>query len=231
MPLTTQAPTIIDISVPISDSLTTWPSDPGVSCCQTHSIQQGDVANVSALHAGVHTGTHVDAFHHFLPKGQALHQMPLDPWIGPCRVIEIEHEQCITQVELEPYQPQKGERLIFKTRNSQSPWYQEPFNQQFIYIQPQAAQYLAQCGVQLVGIDYLSVEQFGAEGAPTHHALLNAGIYIIEGLYLNTVTPGPYELIALPLSLAGPVGTQGADGAPCRAVLRPVCSESSPSTI
>lgn len=219
--MTTTASTLIDISVPISDSLTTWPDDPGVSCCQTHQISGGDLANVSALQAGVHTGTHVDAFVHFLPDGKGLHDMPLDPWVGPCRVLSINHPDCITVEELQHHQPQAGERLIFKTKNSTSPWYKEPFNTAFTYIHPKAAEFLATCHVQLVGIDYLSVEQYGAENAPTHHALMHAGIYILEGLYLPHVPAGSYELIALPLSLAGPKGSKGADGSPCRAVLRP----------
>lgn len=215
-PPTTPSSTLIDISVPITNTLTTWPGDPSVCCSRVLSLDKGDPANVSELKAGAHTGTHVDAFNHFLPDGASLDAMPLDPWVGPCRVIPIQHPTLITVDELAPYAIEANERIIFKTKNSEQKWYTKPFNPHFVHLNIEAAEYLAEKKIALVGIDYLSIEGYHADKAPAHHALMHAGVYILEGLYLGHVDPkqAPYELIALPIAL------HGADGAPARAVLR-----------
>ncbi|MEB3287111.1 MAG: cyclase family protein [Vampirovibrionales bacterium] len=215
--------TLYDISVPIENAMATWPGDPPVEVEKRMDVHAGDPATVSNLNAGVHTGTHVDAFSHFLKDGKTLSEMPLEPYIGKALVIQVQNPASIPLSELHRYDLSGYERILFKTVNSDSLWSQKPFNEHFCHLQPQAAEHLVKMGVKLVGIDYLSVEGYHADTlykehypqpAATHHILLNAGVYILEGLYLADVPPGEYELLALPLKIAG------ADGAPARAVLR-----------
>lgn len=215
--------TLYDISVPIENGMVCWPGDPGVEIEKRMDLCCGDVATVSNLNAGVHTGTHVDAFSHFLKEGKSLDQMSLEPYIGKALVIEVKHPEVITVEELEQYDLSDVTRLIFKTANSNTLWSREPFKESFCHIHPEAAKYLVEKGIRLVGVDYLSVEGYHCDTlygdtypgpAPTHQILLKAGVYILEGLYLNGIVAGEYELLALPLKI------QGGDGAPTRAVLR-----------
>lgn len=210
---------LYDISVPIENSMVSWPGDPGVAIDKRLDLCCGDPATVSSLNLGVHTGTHVDAFSHFLKDGQSLSEMDLSRYIGPARVIEIQNPTVITDEELQAHDLSNTTRILFKTANSNSFWSREPFNEHFCHIHPDAAEYLVQQGIQLVGVDYLSVESYHAQtlygqSAPTHQILMKAGIYIVEGLYLKDIPPGSYELTCLPLSLTG------VDGAPARVILR-----------
>jgi len=205
---------IFDISVPIRERMPTWPGDPGVRISQALSMQRGDPVNVSALAMGAHTGTHFDAPHHFIHGRETVDQLDLEVLVGPCRVFEIPTEDEIDVTQLRGL-PLKGvKRALFKTANSQLWATRDDFYEDFVYLSPVAAKFLVEMGVKLVGVDYLSVESFHAQGAPAHLALLRAGVVILEGLNLAEVPPGDYELIALPLKIAG------ADGAPARAVLR-----------
>ena len=156
----------------------------------------------------------MDAPLHFFQKGKGIHTMPLSVGMGLARVIEIRDPESIKPEELRPYQIQRGERILFKTRNSSRYWYMDDFVEDFVYISQEAAKYLAAQQVQTVGIDYLSVGGFFKDGVETHHALLDAGIWLIEGLNLSEVVSGTYELICLPLKI------EDADGAPARAILR-----------
>jgi arylformamidase len=209
----------IDVSVPIHTGMVHWPDNPPVLIERVLDMARGDAANVSKLSLGVHTGTHMDAPIHFIAGGVGIDSVPLDALIGLARVIEIADSDSIKVEELEPYQPQSGERLLFKTRNSVRCWQTDDFVEDFVYLSQEAARYLAAQRVQTVGVDYLSVGGFFKDGPETHHALLSAGIWIIEGLNLAAIQPGMYELICLPLRIAG------ADGAPARAVVRPVSGE------
>jgi len=203
-----------DISVPIREKMPTWPTDPGVKIQPAMSMAKGDPVNVSGLSMSAHTGTHFDAPHHFIHGAQTVDQLPLDVLIGTCRVFEIPTEDEIDVTQLRGL-PLKGvKRALFKTANSQLWATRDDFYEDFVYLSPVAAKFLVEMGVKLVGVDYLSVESFHAQGAPAHLALLRAGVVILEGLNLAEVPPGDYELIALPLKIAG------ADGAPARAVLR-----------
>ncbi|HAE83295.1 MAG TPA: arylformamidase [Ktedonobacter sp.] len=204
----------IDISVPLYTGMVHWPDNPPVSIERMMDIDRGDTANVSKLSMGVHTGTHMDAPVHFFPGGKGIDTMPLAATIGLARVIEIHDPESIKPDELHMYQIKSGERILFKTRNSTRCWQSDDFVKDFVYISHEAAQYLAAQQVQTVGVDYLSVGGFFKDGVETHHALLSAGIWIIEGLNLSSVRAGTYELICLPLKI------EGSDGAPSRAVLR-----------
>ena len=204
----------IDISVPVYSGMAHWPDNPPVQIERMLDMGRGDAANVSKLSMGAHTGTHMDAPCHFLPGGQGIDAAPLAALIGLARVIEISDPVSITSEELAACAIQRGERVLFKTRNSARCWQSDDFVQDFVYIAQAAARYLAAQQVQVVGVDYLSVGGYTQDGPETHQALLSAGIWIIEGLNLAAVQPGEYELICLPLKIVG------SDGAPARAVLR-----------
>jgi arylformamidase len=205
----------IDISVPIYSGMVHWPDNPAVRIERIQDLSRGDAANVSKLELGAHTGTHMDAPRHFLADGAGLDELPLDATIGPARVISIVHPQAILPAELEAHRLQAGERVLFRTRNSERCWKNDRFVEDFVYISAAAAQFLVQRKVRTVGIDYLSVGGYVQDGIETHRILLGAGIWLIEGLNLSAVKAGAYDLICLPLRVVG------GDGAPARAVLRP----------
>ncbi len=205
---------IYDVSVAIREKMPTWPSDPGVKIQLAMSMARGDGVNVSSLAMGAHTGTHFDAPFHFVQGGKTVDQLDPAAIIGTCRVFEIPTEDEIDVTHLRGL-PIKGvTRALFKTANSELWASRDEFYEDFVYLTPMAAKFLVSMGVKLVGVDYLSVEGYHAQGAPAHLALLGAGVIILEGLNLVDVPPGDYELIALPLKIAG------ADGAPARALLR-----------
>jgi len=190
-----------------------WPDDPPVEIGLSLSIAGGDPANVTKVSASAHTGTHMDAPRHFIEDGPGVDVVPLAAVMGPARVIDITDPEAVRADELEPQGLEAGERILLRTRNSLRRWWEEDFLPDFVHIDPAAAELMAAARISTVGVDYLSVG--GTEsGAETHRTLLDAGIWIIEGLELTQIAPGPYELICLPLRL------DGADGAPARALLR-----------
>jgi arylformamidase len=204
----------IDISVPLRSGLVTWPGDPEVHIARVFDLEKGDAANVSKLDMGAHTGTHIDAPLHFLRSGKSLDDMPLNAVIGPARVIEINDPESIKPEALMPHAIAKNERILFKTKNSQRHWMNQPFIEDFVYISTAAGRFLVDCGVQTVGIDYLSVAGYNKNEAELHRLLLGAGVWIIEGLNLSQVQAGRYELICLPIRITN------SDGAPARALLQ-----------
>jgi arylformamidase len=153
---------------------------------------------------------------HFVRDGVPIDRVPLEPLIGPSRVIDIaDSVQAIDAAELDRHAWRGAQRVIFRTRSSLRGWMSSStFHRDFAYIAPDAAQLLADAGVQLVGIDYISAEQFGAPAPRTHRILLGKGIPIVEGLALEGVRAGDYDLIVLPMKVAGH------EGAPARAVMR-----------
>jgi arylformamidase len=193
-----------------------WPGDPPARFSHALDMERGDPCTVSLLEMGAHTGTHMDAPAHFLRGGIGIDTLPLDTAIGSARVIAIRDPESIKPEELRRHRLRRGERILFKTHNSDHCWDTDSFVEDFVYISATAAEYLAERQVRLVGVDYLSVGGFHADGVETHQALLQAGIWIIEGLNLKGVRPGRVQLLCLPLKIAG------ADGAPCRAVIRPL---------
>jgi arylformamidase len=191
-----------------------WPGDPAFHIEHAQDQEKGDVATVSRMTLGVHTGTHMDAPLHFIRNGAAIDSMPLDATLGRARVLGVDDPKSIKRDELLSHGILRGERILFKTRNSDGAWKSDQFDEDFVFISHDAAAYLAECGVRCVGVDYLSVGGFREDGPETHHALLGAGIWIIEGLNLHGIEPGNYELVCLPLRLIG------SEGAPARAILR-----------
>ena len=179
-------------------------------------MRKGDGVTLSAYSLGAHSGTHIDAPMHFVADGGSIDKVSLEPLIGPARVLDIpDNVQAIDAAELGRHEWKGAARVLFRTRSSRRGWMSSPtFHHDFAYIAPDAAQLLADAGVRLIGIDYLSAEQFGAPAPLTHRILLGKGIPIVEGLALEAVSAGDYELIVLPIKVAGH------EGAPARAVLR-----------
>ena len=204
---------LIDVTVPLSPGVPTFPGDPRYAMEFAHKMSDGKPYNVAHLHMGAHSGTHVDAPFHFLANGATVEQLSLDILMGPARVLEIPVPDAIDRFDLEKFDLRGTVRLLFKTRNSGTLRTPE-FREDFVHLTEGAARYLVAAGVMLVGIDYLSVEKFGSTDFPVHHVLLSAGVVIVEGLDLSQVDPGVYEMACLPLRLVG------ADGAPARVVLR-----------
>lgn len=207
---------IFDITVPITASMALWPGDPPVLLSPEKTLER-DGFGVTRISFGSHTGTHVDAPRHILPDGPALDRIPLDTLIGKAYVMEATPQEgdALLATDLVALGlPRDAERVLFKTSNSHF-WESGPqqFEQRFVHLGKRAARWLAERGVKLVGIDYMSVDPFPGNGTPAHHALLSAGVVILEGLDLSRVPEGVYQLVALPLKVDSP------DGAPVRAVL------------
>jgi arylformamidase len=203
-----------DISLPISAELPVWPGDPTIMLERVSKIEDGANANVSRLALSVHTGTHIDAPHHFLADGNTVEQIPLNIFTGRAYVAYLPDADLITaDILREAEIPPRTRRILFKTRNSEI-WVrgEKEFQTDFVALSPDAAQYLVDRRVKLVGVDYLSVAPYG-DSRPTHEILLRAGVVIVEGLNLSPVSQGRYTLYCLPLNL------QGVDGAPARAIL------------
>lgn len=210
----------IDVSVPFREEMVVSRSDIKVQIERRHSIERGDMANNSSVHMGVHTGTHMDAPRHVFANGKGIDQMPLDSGIGPARVIEIVDKVSIKIEELKQHNIKRGERILFKTMNSQRCWQTDIFESaHYVYITRDAAHLLADAGVRLIGIDYLSVGGASEDYnklPDTHQILLEAEIWLLEGLDLSGINAGNYNLICLPLKLVQ------TDGSPVRAVLQPI---------
>jgi len=206
---------IFDISLTISASLPTWPGDPGIVLEQTDSMDKGATANVTRISTGVHVGTHVDAPHHFLNDGRTVEDLPLDVLTGQCYVVQLpDGIDAITAEVLSRTEVTSDmKRILFGTSNSHY-WVkgETKFQEDFVAITEDGAEWLVEHGVKLVGVDYLSVAPY-SDSEPTHNVLLKAGVVIVEGLNLSNVVRGFYDLYCLPLKIAG------SDGAPARAIL------------
>jgi len=204
---------LIDVSVPLDANVPTYPGNTPFTIEAMMRTGRGDHANVSTLHMSAHSGTHVDAPWHSLNDGARTESLALDILVGPARVVEVPAAHGITAEDLAPFNLTGDVRVLLKTANSRL-WGSPEFRADFIGVTESGARHLVERGVKLVGVDYLSVEVFKTPGAPAHHALLGAGVVIVEGLNLREVEPGAYDLICLPLRIVG------CDGAPARVVLR-----------
>jgi arylformamidase len=206
---------IHDISLPVSPSLPVWPGDPAIELEQISSMASGAEYNLTKLNSSVHIGTHVDAPLHFLSDGRSVDQLPLDVLTGLCYVVQLpDGVDTITAEVLDGIPLAEGTtRILFGTRNSHG-WAsgETEFQPDFVAITEDGAEWLVARGVQLVGVDYLSVAPY-EDTVSTHRVLLQAGVIVVEGLNLSQVPRGFYDLYCLPLKLVG------AEGAPARAVL------------
>ena len=207
----------IDVTTTLDPSTTpVYEGDAAMTFEFLKDMRKGDAFTLSKYSLGAHSGTHIDAPMHFVVDGAPIERVPIERLIGSARVIEIADDvQAIDAAELNRHDWKGAPRVLFRTRSSARGWMTSPaFHRDFAYIAPDAAQLLADAGVQLVGIDYLSAEQFGAPAPRAHQILLGRGIPIVEGLLLVSVRGGDYDLIVLPMKVGGH------EGAPARAVLR-----------
>ena len=204
--------TWIDVTVPLHDGMVGWPGDPPVALERLERAEGGSTVAVSQLKLGTHAGTHVDAPAHLIPGGATVDALPLSVAMGPARVVEIADPARVTREALQAVDPQPGERLLLRTRNSNLAAKHGPL----VHLSLSAARFLAERKLALVGIDCLSVSPLDESPTAIHKALLDAGVWILEGLDLTGAPAGGYDLVCLPLRLVG------ADGAPARVLLRPL---------
>ena len=210
-----------DISVPLKQGMVYFPTDPvPPKIYRMTDRNLGSPVMMSMLEIISHTGTHIDTPLHFIPDGSTVSDMPLDATIGPCRVIAIKDKESIKAAELKTKNIKKGERVLFKTRNSNPPavYQAEKFNDDYCYLDDDASDYLKDAGVILVGIDCITIGSYKRQEniMKTHTTLLGAGIYVLENCALINVPPGEYELLFLPLLM------YNGDAGPGRAILRPL---------
>jgi len=202
---------IYDISPPITDRLRVWPGDTPPSREVQLDLAKGDPVTLSTLRSTVHLGAHADGPNHYGLGAASIDQRPIDDYLGPCQVVHVKVPRA-TRVEPEMLNVTvEAPRVLFATGTYPDP---TRFNEDFAALSPALIDALASSGVRLVGIDTPSVDLFASKDLPAHHAFLRNDMAILEGLLLNDVPPGHYELIALPLKLVG------FDGSPVRAVLR-----------
>ena len=205
---------IYDISVPIHNSMHVWPSDPGVKLVANSHVarDKAHTVMVTSINCGSHTGTHLDAPCHMIAGAGTLSDIPLEQLVGAARVVEIPGVRGIGVTDLAGLDWDGVERVIFKTDNS-GHWKDVDFYEKFVYLEPEGARFLVERGIRLVGIDYLSIDRYGSNDHPTHMVLLEESVVIVEGLNLDGVPTGDYQLVALPIKL------DKADGALVRAIL------------
>ncbi|MGH9373675.1 MAG: cyclase family protein [Vicinamibacterales bacterium] len=199
--------------MPLATGVPSYPGNPEFELQPITRIANGDSSNVSRLIMGTHSGTHVDAPRHFFDEGAPTDALSLDLLIGRARVVHLPRRGGITADDLAAADLREDLRVLFKTPNS-ALWNASGFREDYTHFTESGARHLVEQGVKVVGVDYLSVEEFRKPGAPAHRALLSQGIVIIEGLNLSEAEPGMYEMYCLPLRVTG------ADGAPARVVLK-----------
>lgn len=210
------SPALIDISVPLRDGMPTWPGSPGIRIRRHLDIEQGAGANASILTTDLHCGTHLDAPRHFLPEGHLVDEVSLDILVGPAEVVDVGAAERIDEALLESLEiPADVERLILKTTDSGGWATESNFRDDFVALTASGAEWVVDRQIKLVGIDYLSIQRFN-DGPTTHLKLLGADIPILEGLELEHVKPGAYELWCLPIRIAN------VEAAPVRALLREI---------
>jgi arylformamidase len=204
---------IYDISVPIRSGGLVYPGNPEIEITLQQAVARGAGANVSSIRFGSHTGTHADASRHFFDDGQTVDKIPLERLIGPALLVTFPDDlRAVTAADLRKHDLKGRKRVLLRTRNS-ALLSQKEFVRDYTYLAPDGAQFLVDSGVELVGVDYLSIEQFHSGHHKTHRILLERSVVILEGLDLSVPAPGEYQLICLPLRI------EGCDGAPARAVL------------
>jgi len=201
-----------DISLNLSPDTVRWIVAPPMEVHERRRMSRGDDANATALTVSCHAGTHVDAPFHFLPDGAGIDAVPLERFVGPALVHAVDADRYITAEHVKEIPLDGATRVLFKTRNSQLLKRRE-FEPNFVAFSVDAARALVGRGVQLVGLDYLSVAHADQQ-VQVHRAFLDHGVVLLEGVDLSEISPGRYELMCFPLRL------RGLDGAPCRAVLR-----------
>jgi len=204
---------LFDVSVPLDSNVPTYPGNTPYTLEPIKRLERGDSSNVSTLHLSAHAGTHVDAPRHFFDDAPGTEGLPLELLVGRTRVVEVTSRKGIGAEELAALDVSEDIRLLIKTTNSRL-WGSAEFHKDYVGVTEAGARFLVEHGIKVVGVDYLSVEEFRKPGAPAHHVLLGGGVIVIEGLNLREIEPGIYDMLCLPLSIIG------SDGAPARVVLR-----------
>ena len=205
-----------DITIPFSDALPVWPGDPAIEMRPLARTSAGDTCNTTQIVCPTHCGTHVDPPWHFINDGAKLDQIPLDRWIGTCQVAEI--PDSVSRIEPADLEEaginSQTTRLLLKTSNSNR-WNTTPirFETDYVALTPEAAKWVVQRGIKLLGIDYFSFELYDDSENVAHRTLLGNDVIAIEALDLRLIEPGFYQLVCLPLKIAG------GDGAPARVIL------------
>ena len=202
---------IYDISRPIEPGIAVWPDDIAYAITRNQRLETGAAVNLSDIRLSVHTGTHVDAPNHFLPEGRGIDGTNLSFYIGPARVVGIPAGDAVAVDALRRWDWSRTPRCLLKTGGSAD---NHCFDPSFMPVSEEAARYLVQQGICLVGTDSPSVDAFSSKKLPVHLIFGQGGVAILESLQLGGVPEGEYELIALPLRLVG------LDGSPVRAILR-----------
>jgi arylformamidase len=205
---------IYDVSMPLREGMPVYAGNPPFRRIETHVLgKDGSPVNQSRLELGAHCGTHIDAPRHFEKDGFTVDAVPLEHLVGPARLLQFSRREQIDRADLEGLDWTGVERVLFRTRNSDHWAKGGAFDPGFVYLTGEGAKFLIERKIRLVGIDSLGIEQFSSKDHPAHHALLQAGVTILEGLYLNDVPPGDYTLFC------GPLRIEGAEGAPARVFL------------
>lgn len=204
---------IHDISIEIKEGMLTFPSDPSFEREKFCSIADGAGADVEIYKFGSHTGTHVDSKKHMYGEGQTTDEIPLSRLVGEARVVDLRGKTVINAEALAKISLEGIKRVLFKTDNSEKIAFSNEFDKSFVGMDNSGAEVLVKAGVEVVGIDYLSIDAFGAEGAPAHKTLIPAGITILEGINLSEVEEGVYTMFM------GVVKIKRSDGAPARVLL------------
>ncbi len=202
---------LYDISPTIRPETPVWPGDTPFSARPSAALAAGDPVNLATVTTTLHLGAHVDAPCHVEARGAGVEALPLEPFLGACRVVKVPSTAQVEPRHVEGLDLATPGRLLFRTESVRD---RRVFSERFAAVSPELAALLARHGVALVGVDTPSVDPYGSAELPAHHTLVRGGVAILEGLVLDGVPEGIYELIALPLKLAG------MDGSPVRAVLR-----------
>ena len=211
----------IDISLPLHDKMVYWPEKDAPRIRVARHPDESRPITLWEMTMKSHAGTHIDSPRHFIPDGATIDDMPLDALIGPARVIEIKDTESIKPAELDSYDIQPGERILFKTQNSSRCYKTDELVEDYVFLSIEAARYIADKKVSVVGIDYIAVSSIKDwdNMIEVHSTLLGNGVWVLETINLSEVKAGLYELICLPLRL------EGGDASPARAIVRPMGTE------
>lgn len=204
---------LIDISQPLSNDMAVWPGDTPFHFKWSFTKEQTGSVNIGQITTSVHTGTHIDAPYHFDEQGKKVHELDINIYVGPARVIDLTGCEMVGREELEPFNLEGVERLLLKTQDGRD---LSQFPKKFTIFRENIGPFLKEKGIRLLGTDAPSVDAVDSKTMDAHHSLNDNGVYILENIVLNEVEPGDYELIALPLAI------EGADGSPVRAILKPM---------
>jgi arylformamidase len=205
----------IDVSLTLKSNMVHWPTDPPFSINRVRDMDKGDTVNLSRITMGAHSGTHVDAPVHFIKGAKGVDQILIDSLMGIARIIDFADADTIKEQDLAGHRIGKGERILLRTRNStRKLLHKDAFMEDFVYLERSAAEFLVDCGIKTLGVDYLSVGGYKKDGQDVHRILLGAGILVIEGLDLTEALPGLYDMICLPVKILD------SDGAPARVIVK-----------